>query len=34
MKKAIYIDLDGTLLDNSYKISKKDKNFLFSIKEN
>ena len=32
MKKAIYIDLDGTLLNSEYKISKKDKKYLLSIK--
>lgn len=32
MKKAIYIDLDGTLLNSKYQISKKDKKYLLSIK--
>ncbi|NQZ65921.1 MAG: HAD-IIB family hydrolase [Mycoplasmatales bacterium] len=33
MKKAIYIDLDGTLLNDKYKISKEDQKFLNKIQD-
>ena len=32
MKKAIYIDLQGTLLNSKFQISEKDKKYLLSIK--